>query len=502
MTMTKLNIIPVLIFISAPVISISQTISTSKGGSSILYEGTGLSFDVSDESLKFNINNYSSSSSALIKQDNGLLYGSEVSVANSSKTGFLFQGGNYQATSKLGGTLGYYWSNRDERIEAYEKANAKLISLYKIRKKMSVAVDSLLIIGSVDDLDLFFVNDELKDFDNKAKQTYLKAYNEGIKKILSPDRDQPVLDYGKALSGYQKEITSDKKMDESKQKFLLLIVKKMKELIFDADASFAELEKQIKIHSKEAKAKVLGNYWKATLYTIGGINAEKFKHFTAVDTADFNKSFTKEFSRGSYFGVGFNWNFPFQGGIRFFGKNEGDKGAKHKPKTIYFLRNIIIGMRYTYSETSSFGLMDKQSYKLVQGYTNSSGQTLTATADIAAYSGDYTKLFENRLNFDLMKVFNLDSLSIVADLYIVNKKVNRLDLIPETTDAGISLSFFKPAGKFMGGFYVEVPDWDDNLEDIKETPNYRDRKNRMSFGIFATYTFGSLFNSTLFAPNE
>lgn len=504
-TMSKKNYLLVGFLVFAVNTSLlSQTVTSSKGGSAILYQGTGLGFDLTDETIKFNINNYSQSSSAHIKRAKGMLLGAEVSAANSNSTGFLFNGGDFQPTSKLGGTLGVYWSNREELIDEYQRVNKKLYQLLEFRKNRSILIDSIIQIRTVGELDLFFTQGELVNYSGKDKAEWLKAYQDQINSFLTSqevdDEGIPIISYAQAFAKYENDIAADKKMPAEKKAFILLLLEKMKQLIADDMKLLESTEEEIEEAFQNIKARTFGQYWKTTLFTVGGINAEKFKRFTSLDTTNFNGSFKNEFGRGSYFGVGLNINLPFQGELILFKNKKKKPNPKFKTKTCYLLRNVILGAKYTYNETSNFGLLDKQTYKLVQNYTNSSGQVLTSTKDITAYSGSYTKLYENRLNLDLMKVFNLDSLSIVADLYAVNKKVNRTDLIPETTDVGISFSFFKPEGKFMGGFYVEVPDWDDNLEDIKETPNYRKRINRMTFGIYATYTFGSLFNSTLFAP--
>lgn len=442
----------------------SQSLTTNKGTNSILYSGFGIDLDVAKEKLQFNLNNYDK----VTFNNRGLLIGGNVNVKNTDLTGNLFSKGYFQPTSNLYGTIGYFISNRNNIVDEYYTKAKKAIEKNKDERNLSLKIDEIVEIKDTKEL-ISFLSTEKDKFNNEELKHFLTLYNNIYKKHFGA---------GAKPSSYDKFLIELKSLhsytvkNKSQKQFFKLFTESLSQKIAGFNNEIKAIHTSINKIDMERILKNLKPYRKLILFIDGGLNAEKFKHYNEIDTSNFGNSFNTIFNSGGYLGTGIN---------------------------IGFGKNIHFGFKYTYSETSNFGRLTKTDFKLTQTSSNSTGQSLSLSDNITAYSGDYIELFSNKFNLELVWYKYLKAIdnNMSLTLYMENEKFNRWDIIPETTDLGITASFYKDKGKFMGGLYVEVPDWDNNLEDIKETPNYRDRHNRITFGIFGTYTFKTLFNHKL-----
>lgn len=225
-----------------------------------------------------------------------------------------------------------------------------------------------------------------------------------------------------------------------------------------------EIDKQLKkLNEQQTKA----NYWRFVSYTDFGINSQSFKYIKTIDTNNLASSFSKEKFRGGFVGVGVN--FQYRGGF-------------------------IIGGKYTYMETNNLSSLELTKYTLTTENSNAT-QTLKTETEIQAYGPGYKRYAQHQWSTDLMFIQPVnDSLNFIFDVYgKYNRRAN--DTI-QSLNIGISWFSFKPAGKFIGGLYVELPDALGQMEEDLPIEDQREWYNRISFGVVARFnltTMGEYF---------
>ncbi|WP_426584192.1 hypothetical protein [Mucilaginibacter sp. R-33] len=213
-------------------------------------------------------------------------------------------------------------------------------------------------------------------------------------------------------------------------------------------------------------------YTQFLVYGFGDYSSSQFKQMTKLDSVNYNNSFQNVNQRGDKIGLGVNYqNGPF-----------------------------TFGLTYDYAFANNFDLLSKKTYTFKKVLT-SGNQSLTEQKDITAYSGTYGTLHMDEIGFDALYNVKLDPLAtnhLLFDPYARWKVSHDKALMPNTFDVGCGFYFFQQTGKFLGGFYVELPDVNNNYEKMKPDAEQVFRKplQRLSFGIvgkLSLSTFAGLF---------
>lgn len=360
--------------------------------------------------------------------------GGDANAKNQSGIGEAFSKGSLSPSSQIKGFLGFSWSN-----SSFPSIDAQEDFLLGEKDKLIQTLEGKVI--RIIKLNLSGKNKELA---NKLIDTLNKNHD--------------VLEVTAA-------ITADNTIDS-------VVKKEILKKIADSQNEYMNSQKGIDA-SLDTINKIYGhtNYWQILFFGYGGINASGFQHFVGYDTANLKKSFAKEDFQGGMGGIGLNIQW----------------------------RNLILGTTFDLTYTDNFNLLTSKDYTLKNTIT-SGGQTITEEKQITAYSGAYGKVQIYNLNIDLIGNFKLDKAAknhVLVNPYIrMQVGSNTSSLLPNSTNVGCGFYFFQQSGKFLGGFYVELPDVDNNYEKAKPIAeqDLREPINRISFGVVSKFSFSSLLN--------
>lgn len=439
---TNLTLLSILFIISGFNELASQVVITGKGESTVLFQNSSLGFDLKESELSFKTNNYTSS----LFSQKGLILGGMLKAKNKSGTGDLLKSSEITPSSKIQGTIGGFWSNsKSAKNDLKEYNTEKLSNEYS---KLEEDLDSIIkanieIITKRPEWENYSEGEitKLNDIVENTLKVKLNRYNR-LKKTYYQIKDNTK--YPDTTRLIVTEIYNY--LDSNKT------IKRLNEIQ-------AEIRKQNDDYYKE-----LDPYFKITGYLQFGLNSEKFKLFNGWDTTNISKSFNDKEFRGGNINVGLN--------LRIKGR-------------------FLIGGRYSYVEGNNVHLLSKTKYKYSR-LVSSNNISYNTSSEFSAYSGSYKRIYYNKYDFDFVTFIERDSITYLTDFYVRVNTTNNKEIIPNTTDLGISVSIFKKTGKFLGGLYVELPDLDQNIERMKEEPDYEDWYNRIQFGIYAKYSFSSL----------
>jgi len=418
-----------------------QDIKTGEGESSILLPTTNFGFDIGKASLSFKTNNFPQSK----LNPNGIIWGLNASGKNNEGLSTVFSGSEIVPSSSMSALLGYSFSNSDEISADYTSMYAK----------------------------------ELKDSINSLSSSFRQSFDtEIITKIYELESDTAkkyIL--SKVVPALKVNLNKYEKLekllnDMSQDKTLLPVISSSASTLYSymKDNQTWKNIKDLKIKLKSGIDNLESKeYWKLTFYGHLGIQGEKFNIFKGWDSTNIENSFKKETFRGSSKGFGINYLFNSK---------------------------WIAGFKFTYQETNNLDKLSTNDYKVTTSYTQN---TSVGTTQISktAYPDKYKLAYLNRYDFDLIRYINIDENNvIIADLYLrINESTNEESLV-SYKDVGLSSSFFNKNGKFIGGVYIELPDFEQSEEKRKpaEEQELKDWYNRLSFGIYAKYSFSSLAN--------
>lgn len=419
-----------------PSVLFAQSITQSAdGNSSILAKGATLSLDITKTDLEFGYNNLDKS---VGKSRPNFIYGGSVKAANKEGLGNLFSTGDIVPTSSYKLFAGVSWSNA----------------------VLPNTTDALAdITKQVDELDAVWLTRLQTSLTQRIKKNRLalsERYQEfmafvktgeeledGIKEKCADDDDD-----GEALQFAKRDIL--KALQEWRKQYL------------------AEKDKLTALQKEILEKDEAVNYKHALLYGFGGVDALAFKQFTGVNTSALSSSFQSREFQGGKLGLGFN----------------------------YQIGKFIFGLSYSYLATNSFAMLTPKEYNL-ETIDTSGKQTLTQQKKITAYSGNYGKVEMNEFSFDFAVKLKLDKEaknSILINPYVHSQLFSRNNtLLPNSLDLGCGFYFFQQTGKFLGGFYIALPDVENNYEKMKPAAeqNLRDPLDRMSFGIVTKFSFNS-----------
>lgn len=420
--------------------TVAQGVTKSaEGESTIFMKGSSIGLDIGKTQLGFGINNLQQ---ALIHDYN---YIGGLSVKGENKEGIsnLFKQGNFVPAASLEGFIGgrIALSEKKESIEDRTRINKKLDKLDRQKIKECRELILTKVMAS-------------KSLSVDASQKLMKSIEPSIFRF----RDI------KAVIDQIKPQDTDA---EAKQEW---------QLISD---HFDELKKDYEVKRKEIQESrdtgwsqfTLKRFTEILAFGYGGINGSEFKRFTGVDLNDLSKSFTDETFRGGRGGAGIN----IQYGV------------------------FTLGLTYGYLKTNNYALLTKKEYSLKQVYTatDQPGQTLTEEKKITAFAGNYGEVEFNEFNIDLIYNLRLDQQAnyLLINPYMKSQLMSRNSIIlPNSTNLGIGCYFFKSSGSFLGGFYTEIIDVNNNYERTKpeDLQNLRAPMERISFGIVAKISLSTI----------
>lgn len=429
-------LLPVLFFISAYTFGQGLT-QDAEGKSTLLFRGNNISLDIAKTNLNLGFNNVDKA----IAETSHHILGVDISGKSEEGISNLFSKGKLVPTARGSLYAGWSFSNGIlPNIEASRLLVAKKKVKVEIDFEKSFYLDMPLFIK-------FHTNDNIKLLRDEL--------------LTSISGKEPILDFKKKLG--KKESDSDE-MKTAKDN----ITKELEKLEDKRDEKLKHLNDE---WDKIEKMNTNTKYWQVMVFGFGSINASEFKRFTAFNETDFNKSFSDEYFRGGSGGIGVNAQWG----------------------------NILLGLTYNYSATNNFNLLTKKEYTIRNTQTSGS-QNVIEEKKVTAYTGTYGEVQINEFNADVVVNFSLDKQStnhVLVNPYFRAKCFSRdKTLLPDTMNVGCGFYFFKNDGKFMGGFYTELPDINNKLEKAKPIAdqNLRDPLKRLSFGIIGKFSINSVLD--------
>jgi len=432
----KINLL-FIITIFFPVFILAQGVTkNAEGESTILLGGSSIGLDVGKTQLSFGINNLQQS----IGEKPTFIGGGFVTGANKEGISNLFSKGDFVPDASINAFAGISFSNgTNDKLEKIEKERAI----------------------------------ELAKWDNNFLEIYRLLMSIELKKLpdgLNEEREKLliILLTVTEISTFSKAVGEIKSEDLETKKTLKEIDVIHKSLVETYESKRKIIENKYEKATEEAEPK---GYIQCLFFSYGGFNGSEFKRFVGYNSVDLNESFVDQSFRGGRVGLGTN--------IKIY--------------------NFSLGFNYGYIKTNNFTILTKKDYSLKSSITEN-GQTLSEEKKITAYSGEYGTVEFNELNADIIYSLKLDPEAknhVLINPYIRSQLMSRKSsILPNSTNLGCGFYFFKNDGLFLGGFYTELQDVNNNYERAKPEAdqNLREPIERLTFGIVAKFSFNSILN--------
>ncbi len=416
----------------------------SKG--SFLFKGSNVTFDIAKTDITLNLNNlYKPVELRAGALNHRFIYGLNVNAKNEDGTAALISSGDFNASGSFNVYAGFQWSNMNN--EMYEEAKSK------INKKIVATT-----------------NFQLADFPKKARKIVQNKV--GASALPTAKAQQIITDWNKFLDTstppqFLSNVGAYADQGDPIIKQLKTDVIQESQLIIDKYAK--QTQKLLNQLSQLKQTADDEDLWKLTLFGLQGIDASSFKRIDTINHANFSKSFISESFRGNRTGIGIN----------------------------YQRNRWRFGLSYAYRITNNLGDLKKKDYK-VTSTTVSGSQTLTQETTYSAYSGSYAEVELMELNLDAIYTVFLgeesNTYALVNPYYRGNLYSRNQAVLPSNYSAGLGFYFFNKKAKFLGGFYMEVPDLDNAI--AKSVPvadqNIRPALQKLTFGIVGKFSLSSL----------
>lgn len=470
-----MKLITSIIVIAISAILHAQNIEAGEGESSIMNRKSEISLDLGDEEIELNITNYQKT----VGKNAGFIFNGGLRGSNEKGRLSLFNNGYVNPKTTAGITIGGFFTNRNKLLKeinsdslrkAFKDSLLDELEKHKSHLTMyhSVIMRNIENTYTSDTANRYYKNfiKEMVTFNpvNKIKGLSYDYYNEYFKLITSQS--------AKSVDGYTKSIWNVDYLQALKQ-----VCKDSIKAFNELNARHHALNSNIDIVMIRGDFKLIDSVrnktvsekelWRVNVFATGGINSVKFKHFTALDSNNFENSFSKINQRGGFIGGGFNFEYgPY----------------------------FVFGGRMDYIETTNFGSLDKTDFSYSTEFPSGMSTTAKTTEQITAYSGEFMQLFMRRISLDLIaKIHPSDNnYNFYPGLYFRYQEYNKpgSEKNPPTTDIGGSLSVQDKKGKFVGGLYLELTDINDHVEKLKETPQLRPTIQKFSFGLYTKLLIG------------
>lgn len=431
----------------------------ASGEGSILLRGSRLSIDVTQTAASFGLNNLSNSVGATNHQADDLywqpVYGVSASVKSEDELRGLLTNGDFVPSAKLSGFAGASLSNA--LYPSVERAKDALADkMTQNVKETRIAIQQAIMLrtagGGANVLAL--------------QATLLKSL---AGYMFPADIEEDVEPHaGKAATATEVAQVGD---DAAQAAARLLIQQDVTTILNTRNAVRDALEVQIETLESTYDQQT---FWHLIIFGFAGAEATEFKRYTSGANAEvLSKNFSDVSFRGGRIGLGANLQYSI----------------------------FLFGLRYARVNLNNFDDLTKREYVLTTTVVNVNGtQKLVQERKLSAYSGDYGATTGTLVQGDVIINTKLDHGGLYHSLinpYFRYQRANNTVLLPKTTDIGCGLYFFKRTGKFMGGLYGELADINNNVEESKPEADRDLRKSwqRLSFGLVATLTIGSLLDT-------
>jgi hypothetical protein len=364
-------------------------------------------------------------------------------VKNEEGLGDLFTGGDFVPSGNINAYTGLSFSNAITGREKYIK---------KIQKKY---------------------DDKLPGRRTALTTEFTRSIKLAVKGLKSPRKEEIKKDLTDALAAaanveeFHDGIKDKKGKNEEEQEVYDNVIQLAKKRQEEFTKEKAALNKK-KIALRQGILDL--NFHRFLLYGFGGPSYLGFKQFTKIDSSNLANSFVDKQEAGGSIGVGVNYQF----------------------------RNFWFGATYSYEQSNNFALLSKKEYSL-KGSTTAGGKSLSEESKITAYSGTYGKVDINNFNVDIVGRFAIDTAEnrtyLLVNPYMRASIFSRdTSLLPNKINLGMGFYFIKNDSKFLGGFYIELPDVTNNAEKKKavEVQNIRPPYKKLTFGIVTKFNLSAL----------
>lgn len=230
-----------------------------------------------------------------------------------------------------------------------------------------------------------------------------------------------------------------------------------------------ELKPVLVLEAAAAESYGKVGFYKTTAYLFGGMSAKSFTRFTGYDRVNLLNGFTTESFKGGFAGIGINQQY----------------------------RNLLFGATFAYRAEDNQSLLSLRSFSYQQT-TTLNNQSLTETATIKAWSGNYATLHYLTVNLDMIIDVALGDPAKPAQArnYIfinpyarIITASSRKELLPNNSNVGVGLYLFNNRSVVLGGIYAELPDIGNNMGQIAAgpPPGYR----KLSVGLLTRFSLQS-----------
>lgn len=441
------------LFLLVAFVGKSQFLTQSAEGKGALIlplNGVAVGFDIGKTEIAVGANNYNKA----LDQNNSrsfrnLFFGANLSAKNSSGIGNLFKSGDIVPEGNFLGFLGFNMNNNQSIINAWNKSDvSKLANMEQKQRKEFVDRYMADVAAYVD-----AASDEIDD--EGFRTSVIPGFINAIKNSSN----------GLALSQAIKTIlkNEDARLKDFVSTFRMLLEPRQKsyaESLSKIDATKA-IDSAFNVFVHQQKVKRL------TPFLFGGIEARNFSWYTGLNRTALPKSFIDTLYRGGQFGLGVNAQ----------------------------LGSFWLGITYSYIDGDNFSNLTSKEYTLRT--TDTAGnQSLISEKKITGYSNKYSKVESNLLNIDFVKEFKLgDTSRLIANAYYRGVVASRdTAYLKNISNFGIGIYFLGNKSKFLGGFYVELPDIDNTVEKAKpeNERSIRPPFKKLTFGVTTKFALSSI----------
>lgn len=419
-----------------PGIGLAQGLTGSADGeSSVLFKGSSIGVNLGKTEFTFGMNNLQGS----IGENRKLVYGANLKGENKEGLSTLFSGGDAVPAASLRGFLGYSFSNGTlPDVEASRRA-------IDLREQKYVK-----------DFQHRFSSEMLAAATAQCKDPKQLQLKQDIVAVLSK------LVFIEEVEAVLEVKTTDADEVKSAKAGIKVIYDGLNKIY---KARIAEYESERAKVTADQGAK---SYWQIIPFVLADYGSSKFKKMNSLDSVNYNNSFEDINVRTDRIGFGVNAQY----------------------------RNFTLGFSYAHISSNNFDLLTKKEYTYKKTL-NSGNQSLTEEKKISAFTGTYGVFDVNEYALDLVMNFKLDKEAknhILVNPYMRSQLSTNRELMPNKLNLGTGFYFFQQTGKFLGGFYVELPDVNNNFERMKpEVDQYlRPPLQRLSVGIVAKLSISSV----------
>ncbi|HEY4288031.1 MAG TPA: hypothetical protein VGN00_13090 [Puia sp.] len=418
---------------------------SADGKSTIPIKGASVSLDLAQTDLTIGFNNYDKAVKATSARG---IYGASVKAKNAEGIANLFSSGDLVPLGQAQLLAGVTWAGKQEKTE--NNLNGATVIMARLGK-WETRFRKLL-------------NQELKDRihnacagikDEAARARTERNMTDDLEKFKStPELFETAIEDGPSDTD---DIRMAKKMVRTFAKDQHDEYNLVRNKFID----------QVANNAQDFSAIAPTRF---TIFGFGGISAIGFKLFNKLDTSNLSKSFSNINDRGGNIGIGFNFQY----------------------------NNCWFGVSYSYESSNNFEELTKKDYTLRT--TNTVGsQSLIQETKITGYAGKYGKVELNNFNVDFVYDWGLDDKGnqILINPYLRASIFSRdTSLLLNKTNLGAGFYFFQKDSKFLGGFYIELPDVTNNGEKSKpaDQQDIRPALNRLSFGVVTKFNLSSIFS--------